>query len=120
MERHCKIHLVHVPETRMIAQGTDALSRGTLDEVVMVGREMINFIPLNRCALQVHPQLRTWLDMWLPVGAVYLSPEYWYGKGHNLKGGSVSEEGVWVPHNSPRNFIWHPPPTSSNGSSGRA
>eukprot|EP00957_Ditylum_brightwellii_P106338 8112519-Ditylum_brightwellii.AAC.2 len=34
MEIHCKIHLVHVMGTRMIAQGTDVLSRGNLDEGV--------------------------------------------------------------------------------------
>eukprot|EP00957_Ditylum_brightwellii_P068185 5175775-Ditylum_brightwellii.AAC.1 len=87
--------------------------KGNLDKGVMAGIEIMHCVPLSRCALQVHPRLMTWLDTCLTDGAVYLSPEDWYGKGHELKGGSVREEGFWAPHSSPGNFIWHPPPAAA-------
>eukprot|EP00957_Ditylum_brightwellii_P157355 11976441-Ditylum_brightwellii.AAC.1 len=38
LQHGCKIHIIHVAGTWMIAQGTDALSRGNLDEGVMKGQ----------------------------------------------------------------------------------
>ena len=38
LERHWKIHFVHVAGTRMIEQGADGLSRGNLTEGVMAGK----------------------------------------------------------------------------------
>ena len=44
------IHVVHVSGKRMIAQGTDGLSRGQLGEGVMEGLDMLDFVPLHLSA----------------------------------------------------------------------
>jgi len=40
-------HLIHVAGTRMTAQGTDGLSRGSLSEGIMRGSSMLSFVPLH-------------------------------------------------------------------------
>ena len=47
MQRDVHCHIVHVAGTRMIAQGTDGLSRGDLDQGVFGGRGMTEFVPLH-------------------------------------------------------------------------
>jgi hypothetical protein len=44
------LHVIHVSGKRMIAQGTDGLSRGDHTEGVMQGRSMTEFIPLHLSA----------------------------------------------------------------------
>lgn len=44
------LHFTHVSGTRMIAQGTDGLSRADHSTGVMVGEDMTTFIPLNESA----------------------------------------------------------------------
>ncbi len=46
MEHGFALHVVHVAGTRMIAQGTDGLSRGILLEGVVRGEDMLSFVDL--------------------------------------------------------------------------
>ena len=48
----CSVQLIHVSGTRIIAQGTDGLSRGDMLEGVLTGREMLSYVPLHRSALE--------------------------------------------------------------------
>ncbi len=45
------IHVIHVSGKRMIAQGTDGCSRGSLMEGVMAGQDMLSFIDLAHTAI---------------------------------------------------------------------
>ena len=49
------LHLVHVAGTRMIAQGTDGLSRASFLEGVARGKDMLSFIDLAQGALERNP-----------------------------------------------------------------
>ena len=62
---------------RMIAQGSDGLSRGNMIEGVMKGKAMLEFVPLNKSAIQVHTELEEWIKSWLTDGqqAAVLTPE---------------------------------------------
>jgi hypothetical protein len=42
-----KLHIFRVAGTRMIAQGTDGVSRGVLAQGVMAGESMLSFIPIH-------------------------------------------------------------------------
>lgn len=53
----CKIDIIHVSGDRMIAQGSDGLSRGDMYEGVMKGDSFISHIPVGTSALEVHPNL---------------------------------------------------------------
>jgi len=47
MAAECRIFLVHVAGTRMIAQGADGLSRGDQNAGVMSGVDMLEYVPLH-------------------------------------------------------------------------
>jgi hypothetical protein len=45
-------HVVHVAGTRMMAQGTDGVSRDSLMEGVMAGGDMLDHVDLAKTALE--------------------------------------------------------------------
>ena len=55
------LHVIHCAGTRMIAQGTDGLSRGDLLEGVMKGDDILSFVPLHQSALERSTGLEEWL-----------------------------------------------------------
>ena len=59
MEYGMSLHIVHVSGKRMIAQGTDGCSRGSLMEGVMAGENMLSFIDLGCSALDRHQRAST-------------------------------------------------------------
>ena len=56
-----KLHVVHVAGTRMIAQGTDGLSRGNLIYGVMAGHDILSFVPLQLSAWDRIKGRKRWL-----------------------------------------------------------
>jgi hypothetical protein len=83
MEHDMIIHVVHVSGKRMIAQGTDGLSRADHSEGVMQGKPMIDFIPLHQDPLEREPRLKPWLEsVTKNLDAEFLSPEGWFDNGH--------------------------------------
>ena len=118
----CKIIIVHVSGTRMIDQGSDGLSRGSLSEGVMRGESMASFIPLHQNAFERSPTLRSWADKFLSGNKhddqlEYLEPEDWFERGHDLNGGAweltmppPNNERQWMPRYKKGRYIWSPPP----------
>jgi len=51
------LHVIHVAGTRMIAQRSDGVSRGALNEGVMNGKDMLSFVPLAKSATERSPAL---------------------------------------------------------------
>ena len=47
MRSGCLIRMIHIAGTRMKVWGIDGLSRGDLLEGVMVGKNLLEFVPLN-------------------------------------------------------------------------
>lgn len=88
------IHLIWVAGTRMIAQGTDGVSRGDLRSGVLSGRAMLQYVPLNLGVASRSPELVEWFsgaagDQW-----TCLEPREWYHQVHTSDG----------------NYVWCPPP----------
>ena len=113
MEFGLTIHLIHVAGTRMIAQGTDALSRGSLLEGVMAGRSMLSFLDLDKTAIERSPRLLDWVREWTQLGSLEpLTPEGWFEEGHGIVGGAKDARGVWIPKHAPsgRLHLWAPQP----------
>ena len=109
------LHLVHVAGTRMIAQGTDGLSRGSFLEGVARGEHMLSFVNLAQNALNRHPDLLLFLQSWIePVAGKFkmLSTEEWFQEGHGIIGGEKDHNGVWIPKHAPNGkaYVWTPPP----------
>ena len=113
MEAGLNLQLVHVAGTRMIAQGTDGLSRGVLLEGVLSGKDMLAYIDLSKTALERHPPLLEFLKSWIEDESLkVLKPEEWFVEGHGITGGNPDRHGVWIPSHAPkfRSYLWTPPP----------
>jgi hypothetical protein len=92
------LHVIHVSGKRMIAQGTDGLSRADSSGGVMSGSPMEDFVPLHLGPLQREPKLRKWLEeITTGLNAHFLTPNKWYTTG---------AERV--------TFIWTPPPAAAD------
>ncbi len=114
------LFVVHVVGMRMIAQGTDGLSQGRLLEGVMIGHDMLHFIPLAQGALERQPSLVNYVQSWL--GNVLhrevnvLKVEEWFQEGHGIIGGFKDAHGVWMPRHAEngRVYLWSPLPIVAN------
>jgi hypothetical protein len=107
------IHVIHVSGKRMIAQGTDGCSRGSLMEGVMTGRDMLVFVDLAHTAIERHPPLLDWVWTWTKLSKLEpLTPEGWYEEGHGITGGTLDSHKVWIPTHGDKNklFLWAPQP----------
>ena len=107
------IHVVHISGRRMIAQGTDGCSRGSMMEGVMAGKDMLEFIDLGRSATERCPQLLDWVRSWTRRPDLEpLTPEGWFEEGHGITGGTKDKHGVWIPIHEPKGnlHLWVPPP----------
>ena len=117
LEMKCKtkIHFVHVAGTRMIAQGSDGLSRGNLSEGVMKGTPMDDFIPLNESALDRSHGLKSWLESWTGEDLEFLGPKDWFVRGHDIVEGEfeVNVDGFKWPTYRKGTFVWSPPPAAA-------
>jgi hypothetical protein len=92
------VHVVLVAGRRMIAQGTDGLSRGDLTTGVMAGEGMLFFVPLGHSVADRSPLLLPRLLEWLPtkMGSTWthLSEQHWFDRPFKTDGP----------------FFWTPPP----------
>jgi hypothetical protein len=102
---------------RMIAQGTDGLSRGDLDSGVMRSADMLSFVPLHLSALERAPGLMPWLHTWTPGLLLRsISPLEWYTVGHGITGFHVNADGIHLPEctlSSHVVLVWAPAPTAA-------
>ena len=92
------IHVIHVAGTRMMAQGTDGISRGDKSMGVMRGIPMEDFCPLHESAFQRSLALKSWLTAATKsLDSVFLEPEDWFLRGQGFG-----------------NFIWSPAPAAAD------
>jgi len=107
-----KLHIIHTAGHRMVAQGTDGLSRGNYTSGVMAGDHMLSFVPLHQTALERAPSLLSWIQEWVPhLPLEPLSPSVWFTRGHGTVGGTKTIEGAWWPTGgTERWFLWAPAP----------
>ena len=106
--------VTQVAGTRMIAQGTDGVSRGSLREGVAAGQRMLDHCPWNKSALEMSPELENWVKEWISREANFLAPEQWYTLGHDIVGWTVNDGGNVVPELQASCYVWAPPPAASD------
>ena len=95
MRHDLHLHVIHVAGTRMIAQGTDGLSRGDLNTGVFGNKEMSVFVPLHLSAFERSPSLAPWLtrEVYPDRALEILETEDWFDKILNQ---SVAHA-LWAP-----------------------
>ena len=112
-----KIHVFHVAGTRMIAQGTDGVSRGYLGHGVMAGETMSAFIPVHLGAMQRGDPgvLYQWIKGWAGAGAILLDEMGWFQQGHDIDGWTRGSDGCQRPNivAEGRTYIWAPAPMAA-------
>ena len=110
-----KIHIFHVAGTRMIAQGTDGVSRGYLGHGVMAGEAMVAHIPVHLDAAERSPSLVPWIKSWCDKDATHLGPEGWFELGHDIEGWESRSDGFERPilSSARGTYIWTPPPIAA-------
>jgi hypothetical protein len=94
------LHLIHVSGKRMIAQGTDGLSRGLTSQGVMKGESFLEFIALHQNAFERQGNnLKEWTFSWFQGDKepLILKPEDWFTQGHTYS-----------------TCIWLPPPAAAD------
>jgi hypothetical protein len=100
---------------RMIAEGGDGVSRGSLNEGVMAGESILSFIPLHLSAVQRSVTLVDWIHSWTGPGMVQLTPDDWFQKGHDIRGWKrVESEPLKCPIIKSGVYGWFPPPTAAD------
>jgi hypothetical protein len=104
----------HVSGKRMIAQGTDGVSRGLLNEGVTTGLDMLSFIPLHLTAIERQPKLVEWVKSWLGQDLEILSPAQWFTRGHSHDGGYYDQQGFWRVKIRPGKSVWVQPPAAAD------
>jgi hypothetical protein len=105
----------HVAGRRMVAQGTDGVSRGCLREgVAGTGEEMLSYIPLHLHAGERNPQFNQWLTTRIHHSFEVLEPSEWFTRGHEHIGGYKDSAGFWRINTKPGFFIWMPPPSAAS------
>ncbi|KAI2491133.1 hypothetical protein MHU86_23419 [Fragilaria crotonensis] len=110
-----KIHIFHVAGTRMIAQGTDGVSRGYLGQGVMAGESMVAHIPIHMSAVERAPlDLVPWIQSWSGNDTILLDNMGWFEAGHDITGWRLDEDGERpILANSRRSYIWAPAPLAA-------
>ncbi len=114
------LFVVHVAGTCMIAQGTDGLLQGSLLEGVMIGHDILHFIPLAYGALERQPSLVNYVQSWvgntLHREVNVLKVNGWFEEGHGIIGGFKDAHGIWMPKHveNGRVYLWSPPPIVAN------
>ena len=107
-----RIDIFHVAGTRMIAQGTDGVSRGYLGQGVMAGESMVAHIPIHISAVERSPNLVPWIRSWCGKDATLLDESGWFESGHSIEGWEMGFDGFERPRlaRAQRTYIWVPPP----------
>jgi hypothetical protein len=114
-QRGIRIFVSHVSGLRMIAEGGDGVSRGSLNEGVMAGDTMLSFIPWHKSAIEVSPTLLAWLRSWAGPSLDPLSPFDWFQKGHDIRGWKQQPgEPFERPVIKAGVFGWFPPPAAAD------
>ena len=75
---------------------------------------MMKFIPLHLSPLARSPKLQGWIESWAPKDMIILKPEDWDVRGHDIVGGTVNEEGIWLPTIKKGTYLWNIPPAAAS------
>lgn len=123
MRMAAKFYITHVSGKRMMAQGTDGVSRGHLREGVSIGEAMLSFCPWGRTALERCDTLENWIKTWAPQNTEFLTPKQWFARGHDhvsgyydqvftrtIKNRSARAKGFYRLRTKSGTFVWSPPP----------
>jgi hypothetical protein len=80
------VRVCHCAGARMIASGGDGISRGQVNEGVIAGEPMSEFLPLHVLPLERLEGLLEWIKSWPVQDLMVLEPLEWFERGHDITG----------------------------------
>eukprot|EP00979_Chaetoceros_neogracilis_P013777 scaffold4083_cov261-Chaetoceros_neogracile.AAC.1 len=98
MKGNFRLHVIHIAGTRMIESGIDGLSRGDKAEGIALGKDVLQYVPLNLFPFDRSLRLLPWVKSWWDPGygpLTEMTCDDWFEKTTN--GG---------------NFLWNVPPAA--------
>lgn len=109
-----KLLVTHVSGKRMQVQGTDGVSRGSLKIGVTAGLDMIKFCPWSKDPLESTPSLKSWVTSWAGHDSIFLTPDQWFTRGHDIVGGYYNKDKFWYNTYESGTYIWSPPAAAAD------
>jgi hypothetical protein len=110
-----QILVSHVSGKRMIAEGGNGDSRGSLNEGVMAGKTWLSFVPLHLSALERSSTFLEWIRSWMGPELETLGPDDWFQKGHEIWHWSKAKgEPFQCPVIKSGVYGWLPPPAAAD------
>jgi len=100
MQNVVMVHLCHLSDERMKAQGSDRLSRENLNVGVMAGTAMPDFVPTHFNAFDRSSTLLPWIKILTESDVLeLLTPQKWFTRGHDLQSNiwEVNVDGLEMP-----------------------
>jgi hypothetical protein len=115
MKYHLKLHVIHIPGTRMIKLGVDGLSRGNMGEGVMKDPDIfLKDVLLNLGLHERSPEMVQWFcNVFGIKSSDVLEPADWFEKGRNVVGWERKGSSPWYPKIKPSTYLWTPAPAAA-------
>ena len=106
------VHVTHGSGKRMIAQGTDGVSRGSLQPRTLLHKPIREFAPLHLSALERCKNLHKWVKTWVGKDPFFLSPKQWFVEGHDIRF-EKEKSGPRLMVYESSTYVWSPPPAAA-------
>jgi len=103
-----RAHVIHISGDRMIAQGTDGVSRGDNQQGSILSQPLRNFAPMHLSAMDRNDSLLNWIIDWSGPETFVLEPKNWFYEAHDLRANDST--GVNVALTESCVYLWSPPP----------
>ena len=98
----------------MIAQCSNSLSRGAVNEGMMNRKDYMSFLPFHLTAVERESKLKDWVSSWLkPYKPTFLTPEDWFYRAYDTVGEVNNpanlSDWMWQPCIQTGVVVWSPP-----------
>lgn len=115
MESGAKFIVTHVSGKRMQLQGTDAVSRGSMNVGVSLGKSMLSFCPWAKSPIESNKFLEGWMKEVVGSDLETLSPADWFRRGHDWDGWYLCPDTqLWTPRIKPGKYLWSIPAAAAD------
>ena len=78
------------------------------NEGVMNGVDLMDYLPFHLSALERSESMVDWIKSWSGDDTIFLDPNDWFQRGHDIVGGTRNSDSFWLPHIESGTYVWSP------------